>query len=135
MRNPLPDLRPGWIPLGWFIAASLTALVLLAVAGLGLVGNEASAENFWVPLSLAFGFGTAGFALGVRVGAAPILHGLGIGLFSVLVWAAVNVFLGEPTDQTAWTALGTESAAGLLLLQTAAAVVGARMGVRWARRG
>lgn len=132
MRNPLPDLRPAWIPLGWFVAASLTSLLLLAMAAFGPAG-DAPGEGFWTPLALLLGFGLAGFFVGVRVGAAPTLHAVGIGLFSLLVWVAVNVFLGEPTDQTAWTALSTREATALLLLQTAAAAVGARLGVRWVR--
>ena len=57
-----------------------------------------------------------------------------MGLLSLLVWLAVNLFLGEPTDAAAWDGLGTAPLALLLVLQTVAAVVGARMGVRWARR-
>ncbi len=132
MRNPLPDLRPAWIPLGWFVGAALTSLALLAMASIGFGGADPSG-GYWTPLALVLGFGLAGVVLGMRVGAAPVLHAVGTGLFSLLVWVAVNVFLGEPTDQTAWTTLSTRAAAGLLVLQTAAAAVGARLGVRLAR--
>jgi hypothetical protein len=132
MRNPLPDLRPVWIPLGWFVAAALTSLFILAMAALGLVGDSPD-EGYWTPLALLLGFGLAGFVMGTRTGAAPVLHAVGIGLFSLLVWVGVNIFLGEPTDQTAWTGLGTDAAAALLLLQTISCAVGARLGVRWVR--
>ena len=133
MRNPLPDVRPVWIPLGWFAGAALTALALLTMAGLGLLGQSPDDEGLRVPGAMALGFGAAGVFVGARVGAAPIVHAIGIGLFSVLVWVLVNAFLGEPTDQTAWSELGPRSALGMLALQTAATAVGARMGVRWVR--
>jgi hypothetical protein len=136
MANLLTGLRLSWVAFGWFIAAALTALVLLALAAAGLIDTAAFAvDESWVGLALALGFGTAGFFVGTRVVAAPMRHGVGIGLFSLVVWLLANLALGEPTDQTAWSVLGLGTVAGLLVLQTAAAVVGARMGVRWARRG
>jgi len=134
MRNPLPFLRPGWIPIGWFVAACLTALAILALVSFGVLSYGPAADNRWVAMAMVFGFLVAGFVTGTQVAGAPVLHGLGIGLFSLLVWVVVNLFLGEPTDQTAWATLSARSAFTLVILQTAAAVVGTRLGVRWVRR-
>src|SRR5690606_14828161 len=123
--------RPGWIAFGWFIAVSLTALVLLALAAARLVEADTPVEGVWVSLSNVFGFALAGFLVGTRVNAAPTLHGIGIGLFSLVAWAGLNLFLGEPTGLTAWDTLDAGVVVALLLLQMVAAIVGARMGVRW----
>lgn len=127
-------IRPSWIAFGWFIAAAVTSLVLLALVSLGIISDNPDAERVWVGVALALGFGTAGFFVGTRVLTRPELHGLGMAAFSLLAWVLVNLLLGEPTDQTAWATLGTDTVIGLLVLQAAAAVVGARMGVRWATR-
>lgn len=125
----LTHVRPSWVAFGWFIAAAMSALVLLALVALGVLG-AASEGDVWVAVALLIGFITGGFFAGARVGRAPILHGLGIGLFSLLIWLLANLLLPGPR---AWHALPLTVAAGLLLLQTAAAVVGARMGRRWTR--
>jgi hypothetical protein len=65
--------------------------------------------------------------------AAPTLHGVGMGLFSLLAWLVVNLLIGEPVGETTWRALDGATAGGLILVQAAAAVVGARIGVRWMR--
>ncbi len=129
------DLRPSWIAFGWFIAAAVSALVLLALVALGILGAEtgATSGDVWVAVALLIGFITGGFFAGVRVGRAPILHGLGIGLFSLVIWLLSNFLFADPTEPNAWYALPFGVAAGLLLLQTVAAIVGARMGRRWTR--
>lgn len=130
MPNPIDGIRPSWIAFGWFLAAALTALALLALVALDVISADPSEDAAWTAAAFVAGFGVAGFLVGVRVGAAPVVHGLGIGAFSVLVWFGANLLLGEPTEQTAWSGLGAGSVAALLLLQTVAAVVGARIGVR-----
>lgn len=133
MPERLDRVRPTWVAFGWFIAASITALLLLALAAIGIVGDDPAAEGVWVALSFVVGFGLAGVIVGMRVADAPILHGVGIGAFSLVVWLAANLFFGEPTGQTTWTELATQTVLWLLLLQAVAAVVGVRAGVRWSR--
>jgi FtsH-binding integral membrane protein len=128
-------IRPSWIAFGWFIAACVTGLGLLALISLGIADGESIGGDPWVAATLAVGFLIGGFFVGVRVGDEALIHGLGMGLFSLIVWFAANLLLGEPTDQTAWSELGAATVIMLLLLQAAAAVVGVRMGVRWAARG
>lgn len=131
----LEHLRPSWIAFGWFIAAAVTSLVLLVLIAIGVLGAEATAAaaDVWVAVALLIGFTIGGFFAGVRVGKAPILHGLAIGLFSLVVWLLANLLIGVPADPNGWQALPLSVAAGLLLLQTVAAIVGARMGRRWTR--
>ncbi len=128
-------LRPSWVAFGWFIAAAVSALVLLGLIALGVLGASSGAPegDVWVAVALLIGFITGGFFAGARVGRAPVLHGLGIGLFSLLVWLLANLLIPDPGDAGAWHALPLTVAAGLLLLQTVAAIVGARMGRRWTR--
>lgn len=133
MAERLDRIRLSWVAFGWFIAASITALVLLALAASGLVADDPTTEGVRVALAFVVGFTLAGVIVGMRVADAPALHGLGIGLFSVVAWFGANLLFGEATGQTAWSALPGETVAGMLVLQAAAAVVGARMGVRWSR--
>lgn len=130
----LSAVRPSWIAFGWFIAACITGLGLLTLISLGIADGESMGGDPWVAAALTVGFLLGGFFVGVRVGGEALVHGLGMGLFSLLVWVGVNLFLGEPTDQTAWSDMGVATVAMLLLLQAVAAVVGVRMGVRWAQR-
>lgn len=134
MHEHLRNLRPGWAGLGWFLAVALTAVQLVALAALDLVRMDTPAEGLWTAVALAVGFLVAGFYLGSRVGAAPFLNGLAMGLCSLVAWAALNLLLGEPTGQAAWAAIPLGTALVLLALQTAAAILGARAGVRWRRR-
>lgn len=130
----LDAVRPTWILFGWFIAVAVVGLVLLGLVALGVLQGQApSNEPFWIAGALGLGFLAGGFVVGSRAGDAPVLHGLGIGLCSVLAWLALNLFFGEPTGQTAWSELDAGSVVALLVLQTVAAIVGARLGVRWTR--
>lgn len=126
----LRNLRPSWIAFGWFISIAVASLVVLGLAALGVAEPSAAEEAVWVALAIAIGFLAGGLLAGMRSGAAPILHGVAIGLFSVLVWFLANLLLGEPTDATAWRVMAPGTAAGLLLLQMAAASLGAWFGVR-----
>lgn len=129
------SIRPSWIAFGWFIAVAMTAFVLFALTAIGVVPQEETAGvDVWVTGALVAGFFTGGFSAGVRVGESPVLHGLGMGLFSLVVWLGANLLFGEVASLTTWTALSLPIAAALLMLQTAAAVIGARAGVRWSRR-
>lgn len=135
MSTLLPGLRPGWIPFGWFVCVALTSVVLFALIAVGLVDGDPEGGNASVAVALALGFLAGGLFVGTRVAAAPVLHGVAIGLFSVVAWLAANLLLGEATDHDTWRSLTASATAWLLLIQAVAAVVGCRVGVRWARRG
>jgi hypothetical protein len=133
MTESLARLRPSWIAFGWFIAAAVTSLILLSLVAVGIVTDDPQTEGTWVALAFLLGFAMAGFFVGVRAGTSPILHGVGMGLFSLVVFLAVNLLAGEPTGETAWRAISTATALWLILLQTVASIVGTRAGVRWRR--
>lgn len=132
MFESVRSIRPAWIGLGWFIGAALTSLLVFVLSVLGLIRENAPTEGMGVTLSLLIGFVIAGFWVGTRVNAAPVLHGVAMGLLSLAVWFALNVFAGSVGE--GWHAVSAPVAAALLGLQTVSSVVGARAGVRFARR-
>ncbi len=131
----LHNLRPTWIAFGWFIAAAASALVLLALIALRVLPawDTGPEVDVWTAFAFLIGFVVGGFFVGLRVRSAPILHGLGIGLFSLVVWILVNLIFVDPADPAAWYALPLSSAIALLLIQTVSAIVGARIGRRMGR--
>lgn len=130
----LQNVRPSWVAFGWFIGAAVTSLVLFALIAVGIIdGSGSDGGGFWVLLALFLGFAAAGYFVGVRTGAAPILHSVGIGLFSIVVWFLANLLAGELLDTSTWTSLSPAFAAGVVLLQIVSAAVGARIGSRAAR--
>jgi hypothetical protein len=133
MSEHFSNLRPSWIAFGWFIAAAITSLFLLVFISLGLATADSPTETLWVAVALLLGFLAAGVIVGMRIGAAPTLNGFAIGLFSLVVWLLLNLFVGETTGADSWRSLEPLTLSGLLALQAVAAVVGARIGVRWTR--
>jgi len=130
------SIRPSWIAFGWFIAAAVVALMIFGFIALGVMSPDTTRdEHLWLAIAMLVGFGVGGLFAGMRVRANPVIHGIGIGLFSLAVWVLANLLAGEPTGWTAWRALPTGQALALIGLQTASAVVGARIGVRWAGPG
>jgi hypothetical protein len=134
MHESYRSLRWSWIGFGWFMAASITSMVLLALIAFGVIGAEPDAEPLWIAVALLVGFFVAGLFVGTRVAAAPVLHGLAIGLLSVVAWVVTNVVAGGATGETTWRSLDAYTFTGLIVLQGVAAVVGTRMGVRWIRK-
>jgi len=134
MVESIRSVRPSWVAFGWFVAAAITSLVLLAMDAFGMMTGEERTESLWVAVALVVGFTLSGFLVGTRVVAAPVLHGVAIGVFSLVAWVAINLFVGEPTGETTWRDLDARTLGGLLVLQAVAAVVGTRLGVRWRRR-
>lgn len=134
MFESVRSLRPAWIGFGWFIAAALTSLLIFVLTVLDIIQPDAPTEGIGVALSLMVGFLLAGFFVGTRVNAAPVLHGIGMGLLSLVVWLVLNLFAGEGLGGSAWATVSAGVAVSLLALQTAAAIVGTRAGVRFARR-
>ena len=129
----LQNVRPSWVAFGWFIGAAVTAFLLFALIAVGLVDAGGEGGGFWVLLAMFLGFVAAGWFTGVRTGEAPILHAVGIGLFSLVVWFLANLLLGEPLGAETWGATSPAFASGVVLLQIFAAALGGRIATRSAR--
>ncbi len=130
----LQNVRPGWVFFGWFISVAVLSLAVLALIALRIVSPDASAgEAAWGAAAIAAGFFAGGWLTGVRVGAAPILHGISMGLVSLLVWFAANLLAGETLGATTWDLGRPGYNSGMLILQIAAAAAGGLLGSRRAR--
>lgn len=131
----LENVRPGWVASGWLVSVAITSLIVIVLASLGLVtaGDEADG-GLWGVVSIALGFWTGGVFTGYRALRAPILHGIGIGLTSLIAWALLNVLIA-PTRLLGWQALTPALTSALMLVQMAAAVAGTWVGHRIALRG
>src|SRR5688572_18068968 len=112
----LQNVRPGMVALGWFIAAAVTSLAVFAMLAVGVLSRDGQGGTLWGLLATAAGFFAGGWFVGVRTGRAPILYAFAIGLFSLLVWFAVNLLPGQLLDAESWD-VGAGYGAGLILLQ------------------
>ncbi len=129
----LQNVRPSWVFFGWFVSVAVVSLIVLALIALRLLSPDATGGDLgWGVAAIAAGFLVGGWLTGARVGTAPILHGIGIGLVSLVLWFAANLVLGEALGATTWD--GSPSLyAGILILQMGAAATGARVGSRGPR--
>ena len=76
------NLHPGWVMGGWLVSLAVASALFLALVGLGLPADGVAAPA----LAVAAGFFAGGLFVGFRWSDAPLLHGVAITLFSVLVW-------------------------------------------------
>lgn len=131
----LQNVRPSWVLFGWFVSVAVVSLFVLVLAAAGVVDPDASDVGaLWGVIAISSGFFLGGLVTGARVGAAPILHGVGMGLVSLLVWFFANLIFGEALDAETWGGDSPAFYAGSLILQIAAAALGARYGSRQQRR-
>lgn len=131
----LQNVRPVVVTAGWLISAAVTSLLFLAIAALGVVdpAEGDAREAGWTISTVAAGFFVGGFFAGFRSLHAPILHGMAIGIASLVAWFGVNVLaLFFPLAE--WEALPPLLTAALLLVQMVFAVGGAWTGYRLALR-
>lgn len=123
----LQNVRPSWVAFGWFVAVAVAGLGLVGLSAVGILHPAADSGGAWVLLAVLVGFFCGGWLVGWRTGHAPVLHGVGIGLFSLVVWFLANL-LASAFGIAGWTGLSPTLAAASLLLQIAAAVFGAWYG-------
>jgi hypothetical protein len=124
----LQNVHLGWVTAGWLIAAAVTSLVVMALAGLGVVAPDGSMAAVWSIVAVIIGFYIGGMFTGFRSPEAPILHGIAIGIFSLVAWLVINAVVSLAFRGAGWAALTPTAAAAGLLLQMAAAVAGALTG-------
>ena len=116
------------VMLGWLVAVAVSSLVLLGAAAAGLSGSEGDAA--WPGfVAVVLGFFAGGYFTGRRALRAPVLHGVAIGLMSLVVWAIVSALSSTHVLLLAGpVSLSASNTALLMLALIAAAVVGALMG-------
>lgn len=130
----LQNVRPAGVLFGWFVSVAVVSLIAVVLAAVG-VEPEGGAGGGWLgAAAIALGFGVGGWFIGARLGVAPILHGVAMGIVSVLVWFLANLLAGQTVADSAWVTGSEAYYAGLLLLQIVAAAVGASVGSRAQRR-
>jgi hypothetical protein len=125
----LENVRPSWVAFGWFIGVAVMSAILLVLAAVGIVPRSGEIGLGWVLMAVFVGFLAGGYLTGMRVRAAPILHAVGIGLFTVVVWFVANLIAGETLDAADWS-VAPASSAGAVLFQIVAAAIGAHLATR-----
>lgn len=131
----LQNVRPAGVLFGWFVSVAVVSLIGLVLGVTGLADpDSARGGAVWGVLAIVAGFFVGGWFVGSRLGVAPILHGVAMGIVSILVWFLANLLAGETVAGSAWVSGSETYYAGLLLLQMVAAAVGARVASRSRRR-
>ena len=127
----LQNVEPGWVFFGWFIGAAVFSLLLTALMMVGLVDADGG-SGVWVLLAVVVGYVAGGYIMGKRTLAAPILHAVGIGLFTLVFWLIVNL-LASGLGADTWRETAPELVVGAILLQMLATGVGHHLASREAR--
>ena len=122
------------ILLGWVISATVTSLLVFLFTATGWMDADEPATALAVA-AVTVGFFAGGYLTGTRDIEAPILHGVGIGLTTLVAWFVVNVLATFFVDGGSYSDLSAAMTAGLLLLQMIAAIAGAWLADRRALRG
>ena len=116
--------------LSWFIAVAVASLIVTLILATNLIDMASGAGTRAAITAVAVGFFAGGLFAGLRAGEAPILHGIAMAVLSLIVWVVVNVASSIAFPGFGWDALTPELTASVILLQMAAAVLGARSGYR-----
>lgn len=122
----LENVRPTWVAFGWFVGVAVMSALLIALIAVGIIPRGGEIGLGWILLTVFAGFLAGGYLTGMRTRAAPILHAVGIGLFSVVFWFVANLVAGATLNQADWK-VPAASAAGAVLFQIVAAAIGARL--------
>jgi hypothetical protein len=134
----LQNVTLGRVVAGWLVAAAVTSLAAFALTAMGIMNDDATASNTWgIVLAVTIGFFAGGFFSGFRAIQAPILHAVAIGLMTLIVWAILNTITALLEGHVELVAIyampgGTVT---FLLVQMAAAMIGALLGYNMALRG
>lgn len=130
----LQNVRPARVFFGWFVSVAIVSLIVLALIALRLLSPDATGGDLaWGVAAIAAGFFAGGWFTGARAGTAPLLHGIAMGLVSLVVWFVANLLAGEALGATTWEG-NAGFYAGILIVQMGAAAAGALLGCRRWRR-
>jgi hypothetical protein len=130
----LQNVRPVHVVSGWLVAIAVTSLLMLVLTSLGMANGVADA-SVWSLLAVAVGFMVGGIFAGMRALQAPVLHGILIGLVSLVAWAIVNAIVWAAMPDSKWESLTASATTAVLFIQIAMAVIGALIGYNIALRG
>lgn len=129
----LQNVRPGRVMGGWLVSVAVTSVVVLGFVLLGLMGEPGPRDTAWAITAVAVGFLLGGWFTGYGTLQAPILHGVALGLASLVAWVALNLVMVVAFRGLQWEGLTPGATAGVILTQIVAAVVGCRAGAASAR--
>lgn len=129
----LQNVHPVRIVAGWLVSAAVTSVAVFGFIVLGLMGEEAARDATWAVLAVGVGFLVGGWFTGTRTVEAPILHGIALGLTTLVMWAGLNLVAVVGWGSEGWSGLGTTAALVVLLTQVVTAVTGCWIGTRQAR--
>lgn len=130
----LQNVRPAYVVAGWLIALAVASFGMFIFVALGVADPESIGVGPWVSIAMIVGFIVGGVFVGFRTGEAPILHGIGIGLTSILAWVLINGLVSLLFQDQEWASLSSAMTATAILAQIVGAVLGARWGYRLAVR-
>jgi hypothetical protein len=126
----LQNVHPARVFFGWFVSVAIVSLIVLALIAVRLLSPDATGGDLaWGVAAIAAGFFAGGWLTGARGGTAPILHGIAMGLVSLVVWFVANLLAGEALGATTWAG-NAGFYTGILIVQMGAAAAGALVGVR-----
>lgn len=129
----LQNVRPGRVVGGWLVAIAVTSFVVFGFVMLGLLAGGTPRDTIWAVTAVAADFLVGGWFTGYGTLEAPILHGVAIGLTSLVAWVALNLVMVVGFRDAAWEGLTAGTTLGVILTQIVAAVAGCLVGVRGAR--
>lgn len=130
----LQNVRWGRVAAGWLVAIAVTSFVVFGFVLLGLMGESAPRDTVWALTAVAAGFLVGGWFTGYGTLEAPILHGIAIGLTSLVAWVGLNLIMVAVFRGVAWEGLTAGAAATVILTQMVAAIAGCWLAARGARR-
>jgi hypothetical protein len=129
----LQNVRPVRVLAGWLVAIAVVSIVVFGFILVGLMGESGPADTVWTMTAVAAGFMVGGWFIGYGTLEAPILHGIALGLTSLLAWVVVNAVVVVGFRGVEWEGLTATAALSVILTQMIAGVVGCWVGVRGAR--
>ncbi len=129
----LQNVHPVRVLAGWLVSIAVTAVVVFGLIFLGLMGVEPGRDSAWAIAAVVVGFLVGGWFTGYRTVEAPILHGVALGLTSLVAWVLVNLVVALGFGWSQWTGLSPNGTVIVVLALMAASVVGCLLGTQRAR--
>jgi hypothetical protein len=115
------------------VAVAATSVVLFGLVLVGVMGDAGPRDTAWTITAMAAGFLAGGWFTGYGTLEAPILHGVALGLTSLVAWAGLNLLTVVALRGVEWEGLAAGATASVILTQIVAAVIGCRVGAESAR--